>query len=349
MSTYVQGQVVATPRIYYHEEKLHGNSIETKFININAFDYILREAPSEVYKSTEKNKMILIDGEFDFVPVDMFKYCVIRRDGITYKADEGSFYLPEAIVLLDVSDYLPFPSEFYFVAKIDNQLELCLCSGGEGVKWNELPDRIQTVNDPEIIKKAEETIDDLKDRIAYDLEQLKEEEAEKEAIITNRKSLSEKKMLAYNDLTKLCMPDSPKKEEVLSFITGLKEYDDNEEYGTTYDEFRMYLNHNSIPFIITLDWKEAVKEFEAWVKAAVEENFRKTFKFDHGDKYDEDSTVSDDGVFAAFDQQLHTIGLQITMIETDGDEYQLIIHPTNSIDKVSKIMTGMDISKGIIP
>lgn len=156
------------------------------------------------------------------------------------------------------------------------------------------------------------------------------------------------KIAAYISLTELCMPDSPRKNEVLSFIEDLRNYN-NETDQTIYTELRMFLNRNLISFIITLDWKESVNEFESWVSDGTKDNFNKTFQFDRKDIYDDDSSVSDDGLFAAFDSQLHKIGLQITMIETDGDEYHLIIHPISASDAIIHAMQTIGIPLASIP
>lgn len=343
MNMHVRNQVIAAPRIYYHEEKLQGDPIATKVINFETFDYILQHALRDVYTIEEVQRLVLIDGEFESVAIDMFKYCTVRKDGITYNAGTKSFYLPEAIILYDISDRSPFPSTFYFVAKIKDQLELCFCDNRENLKWDELPDSYTTTVDPVLIKKAEETINYLKDYVAYEVEQQTEEEAKIASVIANRKPLSKEKKAAYLNLTELCMPDSHRKGQVRSLIEELKDYNDGEGYGTTYDEFRMFLNNKQIPFIITVDWKESIEELEAWVSDAVKENFEKTFRFDTGGKYNEESTVSDEGLIASFDQQLQKIGLQISMIETGGDEYQLIIHAVDAADEVLQAMKIIEI------
>lgn len=179
MSLNVRGQIIATPRIYYHEEKLQGNPIETAQINLEVFNYIIQNALSGNFVVPERSKMVLVNGEFDFVDIDQFKYATVRKDGISYTTDEGSFYLPEAVIFFDNSDYNPYPSEFYFVAKIKDQLELCHCSGGEGIKWYQLPDRYDGVADSSIIEKTNNTISVLRDFIEYEAEQRKEAEVEK--------------------------------------------------------------------------------------------------------------------------------------------------------------------------
>jgi len=342
---------MVSPRIYYRETKLKGPPLETKIITLETFDYIqkyafyntlMKDMLLDTYEMDKISKLVLEDGEFKSVYIDTFNRCTIRKDGISYEATEGNFYLPEAIIMYDAVDSGPFVLEYYFIAKVNNQLELCFCKKDADVKWHQSPDYCTATNDPATIKKVEDTLVLLKDRIAYDWEQWERERMEKEVKASYRKPLSVKKKAAYVRLTELCMPDSPKKKEVLEFIKNLKEYDNGEEYATTYDEFRMYLNENLIPFIITLDWSEAIGEFESWVRDAVEENFKKTFKFDRGNRFNDDSSVSDKDVFYEFDRQLAKVGLKISMIETNGDEYQLVIHPCSATDEIVKSMAVLD-------
>lgn len=339
MSSSVQSQIIAEPRIYYHEEKLQGKPVESEVITRQIFDFIVNESPSMKYRDMEKTRLVKKDGALESAYVPMFRYATIRKDGIPYKSsDHGSFYLPGAIILHDINDVLPFPSEFYFIAHIGDHLELCRASGGDGIRWYQLADRYETVSDPAILKKVEETLKYLKDRVGYELEKKKEEEEKRAKEVASRPQLSQAKKAPYLALTEMCLGENPRKKGVLALIDRLKAYEDGkEDYASTYDEFAMYMNHNNIPFIITVDWKESIEELEAWIRAALEENFKKTFRFDMsgaGRAFDEDSTVSGDGVFLAFDNQLRALGLQIGMIETDSDSYQFVVHKVEDAKKI---------------
>lgn len=341
-----QNTHIASPRIYYHEEKLMGTPIETPQINVGTFDFILRNAQSTAYISPEKSELQLVNGVLESVMIgrSTFAYSTIRRDGISYEAKEGLFYLPEAIIFFDISDFT-YPSEYFFIAKINNQLEFRRCEGGEDIIWHQTADRHTEVTDSDIIKKANETIEELKNRITVEIQQARaEEEKAKEQKQAERSPISNEKRAAYTELTNICMEKSRKKETVLSAIDELEELDeDDDEYSRTFNHFRMYMNHNGIAFLITLDWKESIAEMEAWVEEAVKENFNKDFTFDRKGEYDDSSSVSDKGFFGAFDSQLRMLDLQISFIDTGGDEYVLFVHRVNTHSRVKQLLEILEL------
>lgn len=171
MTNNIENRIIATPRVYYHEQKLQGNSIETDAINLRVFDYIINNSLSEAYVTQPTTKVVKTEKGLESVSVELFKYCTIRKDGIHYDGKDGSFYLPEAIIMFEMNDSLPFPSEFYFIAKINNQLELSHCRGGREVKWYQLADTLSSVVEQEIMNKAEKTISYLKDYIEFEIKE----------------------------------------------------------------------------------------------------------------------------------------------------------------------------------
>ena len=46
---------------------------------------------------------------------------------------------PKAIIFYDNDNYA-FPTEFYFIAKLGDEIELRKCNGGKDVKWFQIPD-----------------------------------------------------------------------------------------------------------------------------------------------------------------------------------------------------------------
>lgn len=169
--THVQSEVTVTPRIYYPEEKLQGPPLEAKIVHLNTFTSILQEAQRTFYELGEKSRLILKEDVFESINVDMFKYCIIQKDSISYEKDEQSYYLPECIILFDIPDISSFPSEFYYIVKIKNHLELGHCKTREGINRYLSTECNVPVEDPVNIEKVEETIDYLEGFIAYEAEQ----------------------------------------------------------------------------------------------------------------------------------------------------------------------------------
>ena len=64
MATYTQNERIAFPRIYYREEELIGNPVDTKIINKGTFDAILQNACADYYISQEKYGLVLLNGDF---------------------------------------------------------------------------------------------------------------------------------------------------------------------------------------------------------------------------------------------------------------------------------------------
>lgn len=146
-------------RIYYHEEKLTGKSFENDVINLQLFDYIFNNT------DTDKFEIPPVSINFFFGLLkskkETFKTVIISRDGINYNTKEGNFYLPNAIIFYDNDDYT-FPSEFYFISKLGDKIELRKCNGGKDVKWFQIPDLHKEVADSEIVSKIENTILEVK-------------------------------------------------------------------------------------------------------------------------------------------------------------------------------------------
>ncbi len=137
-------------RIYYREEKIYGHAIETPVINLKNFTWLM-ECPKP-FRSFEVGP----DASGGYS--DWFKTIQISVDGKHYNSvPEGYFYLPNAIIFYDRNDFV-FPSLFYFIAQIGNQLEIRSAEGGEYVKWHHIADLHRPVDDASIILKIENSL-----------------------------------------------------------------------------------------------------------------------------------------------------------------------------------------------
>jgi acetate kinase len=59
----------------------------------------------------------------------------------------------------DGSEYKP--SEFYFIAIIDGQIEIRTINGAKKIEWYNMPESHTQVNDAKVIKKIEKTIETM--------------------------------------------------------------------------------------------------------------------------------------------------------------------------------------------
>ena len=326
-------------RIYYHEEKLTGKAVENDVINLQLFDFIFNNTNTNKFEI----KPILSSSFFGLLKStkETFKTVRISRDGINYNTEEGNFYLPKAIIFYDNDDY-NFPSEFYFISKLGDKIELRKCNGGKDVKWFQIPDLHREVTDSKIVSKIENTILEVKKLVEtthnkqIDIDKEKEKEEELRKIEENRPLLNDVQKNSYKELAELCINLNPKKNDVLAFIEELKNYDKDSEYYTTLNNTMDFLDSNNIAFILRLDWKAGIEDLEWVLKSSLKENYNLSIELPNESNYEKNASVSFDNVFEDFDKPIRQKGLQMGFIDTQSDEYIIVLHKITDKEKVEK-------------
>ena len=138
------------PRIYYRERKLHTPPLKNEVITPTLFNEIIG-----------KSDFIAEDALqiFELPPVaSSSKYAVVWNSEKSHTTYEyGDFFLPKAIVFFDVKDAY-FPSDYYFIVNIDDQLELGHAKAGANTAWYEQPQLWHQVSNPKLIKRFEHSI-----------------------------------------------------------------------------------------------------------------------------------------------------------------------------------------------
>ncbi len=326
-------------RVYYKEEKLSGEPLHNKFINVDLFDYIFNSTNTNKFQLTATPKNPILKTLK--IQKEVFNNIQLTRDGIDYSAEEGNFYLPNSIIFYDVEDAV-FPSEFYFISKIGDQIELRQCDAGEGVKWYQIPVLHKTVEDKKVLSKVKNSLKKVKKLVdtTYN-KKVEEERAQKELerkrkIEEMRPLLNQEQKSGYLELTNLCVNNEASKHKITHFIETLKNYDEDEEYLTTLNYFLEFLDKDVYNFIMRLDWKSDIEDFERMLKAALKDNYDEVLKLPDYQSYDENASVSNDGIFEAYIKPVRLIGLQVGFIDTQSDEYILLLHKQEDTEQIKE-------------
>jgi hypothetical protein len=331
-------------RIYYAQEALYGPPIQSDYITIELFNFLSDNTDSNKFEL--QNIPVSTSANTKEKGRELFKYVFLTRDGIHYKAEEGDFFLPSAIILCDIPDY-NFPTEFYFIAKIGAQIELRECSGGAGVKWFQIPQLHKPVADRAIIVKVEETLAEIKTLVETTFnkqvvaEREKKERKAQRQVEKNRPLLSDKQRNAYKVLTELCVYNAVNKERILTFINSLKNYDINSSRHTTLDCFMSFLDKVQNDFITTLDWKAGIEDLECALQSVIKNNYGLAVDMPTQKDYEEDASISYDGVFEDFDKPLRKNGLQLGFIYSNSDDYIILVHKVYDRKRVETAINDM--------
>ncbi len=155
-----------------------------------------------------------------------------------------------------------------------------------------------------------------------------------EEIIEELPDLNTTEKKGYTELTKLCCSIETQK-ILLPFLENLKDFSNEEEYLSTLNYVIDYLNENDLFFIMSLDWKQDIETLEFEIKNALKNNFGLETNLPNIDDYEKKS-VSFDNVFEDFDKPLREIKFQMGFIDTQSDEYVIVIHKIEDKEKVIK-------------
>lgn len=154
------------------------------------------------------------------------------------------------------------------------------------------------------------------------------------------KPLSKKKKEGLNKLAKLCL--NPQDLIVFTeLISKLNDYDGHWQYYTTLNFVMRHLDENQIHFIMALDWKADIKDLYWRINAALINNYSREIELPNVNKYAGNASVSYDGVFDDFRNSLNTYNFELGFIETDGDEYVILVHKKINTNEVSQAVSDI--------
>ncbi|MDR2905364.1 MAG: hypothetical protein LBU73_05385 [Helicobacteraceae bacterium] len=130
------------PRAFYKEKKIIGKTIETPVINLLNLDRLFRNR-SELEKLGKLSNPNFIS--FTMIFADTFYM-------------NGKCYFPKQMLFWDNTE--SDPSEFYFIAIIDDEIEIKGIKNAKNIEWYDMSEAYFEV-DGEQIKKIETTIETL--------------------------------------------------------------------------------------------------------------------------------------------------------------------------------------------
>jgi hypothetical protein len=138
----------------------------------------------------------------------------------------------------------------------------------------------------------------------------------------------------YLKLIDICVADS-KRQYLISFISSLKNYNGDENFITTLNYVKDHLARNGIHFIMGFDWKEAIGELVSGVKLSLRDNFETTVELPDPTTYGVRASISYKNVFRDFDKALKTQDFKLGFIDTDADEYVIVVHKIKDENEIA--------------
>ncbi len=136
----------------------------------------------------------------------------------------------------------------------------------------------------------------------------------------------------YHELSQICLTKT-KQIEYSKFIEELKDYNDDDEYMTTLNYVIDYLYQKGNYFIICLDWKQEISSLTHGVNQIITENFDKQIELPRQEDYGQNASISYNNVFKDFDKEINKIGLQLSFIDTNSDQYVVVVHKIEDLEK----------------
>ncbi|MFK7771670.1 MAG: hypothetical protein AB8F94_06005 [Saprospiraceae bacterium] len=137
----------------------------------------------------------------------------------------------------------------------------------------------------------------------------------------------------YLELGRICLNES-NRVEFSDFIDNLKDYTDDDEYMTTLNYVIDSLYQKGNYFIISLDWKQEITSLIHGVNFTLKENFNQQIELPKQEDYGKKASVSFDNVFKDFDHAINKKGFQLSFIDTNSDEYIVVINKVEDLEKV---------------
>jgi len=131
----------------------------------------------------------------------------------------------------------------------------------------------------------------------------------------------------YLELINVCVEESIRK-YLVAFFSTLKNHNEDCDYMTTLNFVLDQFFQKGVHLFIVLDWKQEIQDLKSGLDSSLRDNFNIIIDLPAPDKYGEQQTVSHKNVFNDYDQTLRKINFQLSFIDTNSDEYVIVVHKT---------------------
>jgi len=163
------------------------------------------------------------------------------------------------------------------------------------------------------------------------------------------KSLSKKRKDAISQLGKFCF-DQAGYEIYIEEIKSIKNYDNNEEYGSTLNYLSSQLQDSGLLQFFSLDWKTEILELDSLIEQSIKQNFALKVELNVSSKFSNQSSISSKGCFTQFKSDLKLYDMEMKILDSGGDSYIFLIHKTENDIEVSRLLNEskfVQISNGL--
>jgi len=165
-----------------------------------------------------------------------------------------------------------------------------------------------------------------------DVEESKKEQVEKKKELQD---ISEDLKHALTQIGQLCLNHNDFR-IYCELLDSMKDYtSDEDDYGSNLYYLALNLPDYDVHFFRRLDWKQSLIELNSMIKIYLEVHFSHNLDPDTFPKFPPDTIVGAEGVLAQYCDFLNSNGFHLLNLETDSDEFILIVHRLEHKDLIA--------------
>ena len=330
-------------RVYYKRKKLLG-APKQKFeaMDLKIFEDIFSKGETlfeGVHPTNQSIQLELNSGDEPF-----FNYITIWRGDFEWKG----IFLPDAIILSDKQNPA-FSDEYYYVARIDQELDFRKVNRNSASSWED------SINKSVSVGSKTDEPQDLLDKLNYSFfriyEKIEDAVVEKKErlkkVRQKLQSIPQNILVSFSRLSELCGWTQAETNKFTHYLSNKKwNGEDPYELLGFCEDYCYEVEKDHKPLFLYFDWKDNIEEFLWKFEKVVSNNFGITEPIPLGD-YTKENQILEDGVMEHFDNFLRRQQLQLTQIETEGDDYLFVVHKIKDFKEVKSVIAtiGWDISE----